>query len=95
MPSGCATITHPFHPLKGKTFTILKVRSVGGVETLVLQGTPRGTFAVPRDWTDHADPCPRNPVNQQLLIFDPRHLLALAEMIQQSEHQKDVDNKEK
>ena len=92
MPSGCAEITHPFHPLKGKTFTILKARSVAGVETLVLQGSSRGTFAVPREWTDQADPCAARSLDHQLPIFDPRRLLALAELIRQSEHEKDVDN---
>jgi hypothetical protein len=95
MPSGCAEITHPFHPLKGKSFTILKTRSVAGVETLVLQGSSRGTFAVPREWTDQADPCAAHFLNQQLPLFDARQLLVLAELIRQSEHEKDVDSQEK
>ena len=28
------------------------------METLILQGTSHGTFAVPREWTDRADPPP-------------------------------------
>jgi hypothetical protein len=94
-PSGCAEITHPFHPLKGRTFTVLKTRSVAGVETLVLQGSSRGTFAVPRDWTDQADPCVPHSPDQQLPIFDARLLLALVELIRLSGHEKDVDNQEK
>ncbi len=95
MPSGCAEITHPFHPLKGKTFTILKTRSVAGVETLVLQGSSRGTFAVPREWTDRADPCTAHSLDHHPLLFDARCLLALTQFIRQSEHEKDVDNQEK
>jgi hypothetical protein len=90
MPSGCAEITHPFHPLKGKSFVILKSRSVAGVETLVLQGSSRGTFAVPKEWTDQADPCAS--LDGQFPVFDSRRLLALAKWIHQSEHEKDVDN---
>jgi len=29
---------------------------VSGVQTLILRGTRGGTFAIPRDWTDHAAP---------------------------------------
>jgi hypothetical protein len=54
---GWAKITHPFHPLRGQSFRVLKARRVAGKDTLILQGTPRGSFAVPREWTDHGDPC--------------------------------------
>ncbi len=47
---------HPFHPLRGKQFAVLKSRCVRGVECLVLKGSESGTFAVPRDWTDQARP---------------------------------------
>ena len=49
-------IVHPFHPLRGKQFAVLKSRCVRGVECLVLKGSDSGTFAVPRDWTDQARP---------------------------------------
>ena len=49
-------ITHPFHPLRGKQFAVLKSRCVRGVECVVLKGSQSGTFAVPRDWTDQARP---------------------------------------
>ena len=49
-------IVHPFHPLRGKQFAVLKSRLVRGVECLVLKGSESGTFAVPRDWTDQARP---------------------------------------
>jgi len=49
-------ITHPFHPLRGKQFPVLKSRVVRGVECVVLKGSESGTFAVPRDWTDQARP---------------------------------------
>jgi hypothetical protein len=47
---------HPFHPLRGKQFAVLKSRLVRGVECLILKGSDSGTFAVPRDWTDQARP---------------------------------------
>jgi hypothetical protein len=55
-PSGSVEIVHPFHPLRGKQFAVLKSRVVRGVECLVLKGSESGTFAVPRDWTDQARP---------------------------------------
>ncbi len=88
-------ITHAFHPMKGRSFAILKTRSVAGVETLVLQGSSRGTFAVPREWTDLADPCTIHLLNNQFPILDAGHLLALVQLIRQSEHEKDLDNHEK
>ena len=56
--SGWATITHPFHPLQGKRFEIVsnktfKNRDILSLKTSI-QGT--GTIAIPREWTDKADP---------------------------------------
>lgn len=81
--------------MKGRTFSILKTRSVAGVETLVLQGSSRGTFAVPREWTDQAEPCASYSPDQQPPIFDSRRLVALAELIRQLEYEKNVDIQEK
>lgn len=50
--SGSAQITHPFHPLRGQQFVVLKVRRISGRQTLILQGSPLATFAVAADWTD-------------------------------------------
>ena len=55
-PSGWTEVTHPFHPLRGRRFPILKTRRVSGIETLILQGTSGGTFCVPREWTDREVP---------------------------------------
>ena len=57
-PLGWAEIQHPFHPLRGQSFPVLKKRRVSGVDTLILQGLEHGTFCVHREWTDWADPCP-------------------------------------
>ncbi len=53
---GSVQITHPFHPLSGKKFPVLKSRCVRGVECFVLMGSESGTFAIPQDWTDRARP---------------------------------------
>src|SRR5215471_9550546 len=55
---GWAEIRHPFHPLRGQRFEVLKKRRVAGADTLILRELERGTFSVPREWTDWADPSP-------------------------------------
>jgi hypothetical protein len=49
---GWAEVRHPFHPLKGQRFSVLKTRRVGGTETLILRDPARGSIAVRREWTD-------------------------------------------
>ena len=57
-PFGWAEISHPFHPRRGRRFEVLKKRRLAGVDTLILRELERGTFSVPREWTDWADPSP-------------------------------------
>ena len=49
---GWATITHPFHPLHGQRFEVLKRRRVAGIDTLILRHPERGSYTVAQDWTD-------------------------------------------
>ena len=81
-PLGWAEIRHPFHPLRGESFLILKQRRVAGVDTLVLRGLERGSFSVARDWTDRADPCPYQALGL-LPRFDVTLLLELAKLLEQ------------
>ena len=53
---GSAEITHPFHPLRGQRFAVLKVRRVSGVATLSMRHAELGSFAVPQEWTDKGAP---------------------------------------
>src|SRR5713226_4888510 len=55
-PLGSAEVTHPFHPLRGQRFVVLKVRRVSGVETLSLRHPDLGSFAMRREWTDWGTP---------------------------------------
>jgi len=52
-----------------------------GVETLFLKGTTRGTFAVPRDWTDQAEPqaCGSSDHHRPILAFPC--LIEIVEMV--------------
>ena len=79
--SGWVEITHPFHPLTGQRFAELKRRRVSGAETIVLRGTSGGTFAVPREWTDAADPVPIIGCGTAAPLLDGSCLLALTELL--------------
>jgi hypothetical protein len=48
---GSATITHPFHPLYGKSFTILKIRKFPSGRFFSLL-TENDVFSVPESWID-------------------------------------------
>jgi hypothetical protein len=78
---GWATITHPFHPLLGKRFLVLKVRRVGGHEVLSLFDEDKGTIALPREWTDQAPPSPYSSVLDKPPILHATYLLKLCELI--------------
>jgi hypothetical protein len=79
---GSAEVTHPFHPLRGQRFVVLKVRRVSGVETLSLRHSELGSFAMPREWTDWAPPNAHvTPAGDQPLTADAFGLLALNELI--------------
>lgn len=72
-------VTHPFHPLRGQSFAVLKTRRSSGTLILVLAGTSRGTFTVPLEWTDRAFP-PSVPTAPATL--EPSSLLELADLVQ-------------
>jgi hypothetical protein len=79
---GWAEITHPFHPLRGQRFAILKTRRVSGVETLSLRSEFGGPNSVPREWTDRAEPSPYEALQIGALILEWGCLLELAELLE-------------
>ena len=66
---GRAEIRHPFHPLRGQRFEVLKKRRIAGIDTLILRERQRGSFSIAREWTDWADPS-----LYDLLAFPPQRL---------------------
>jgi hypothetical protein len=79
---GWATVTHPFHPLSGKRFLVLKRRRVGGREVLSLFDEGPGTIALPREWTDQAPPSPYASVLESPPILHTACLIKLQELVQ-------------
>ena len=78
---GSATVTHPFHRLRGQTFEVLKVRRLSGQDSLSLRDPERGTFAMPRDWRDWAPPGVSPSPGRESLLIDAFGLVQLAELV--------------
>ncbi len=72
---------HPFHPLRGNQFVVLKSRVVRGVECLILKGSDSGTFAVPRDWTDWARPDAYRDAEISPRFLKVESLLSIVELL--------------
>jgi hypothetical protein len=88
---GWAEITHPFHPLRGHRFAVLKKRRVSGVEMLSLRNSFRGVNSVPREWTDLAEPSPYAGLENQALVLDVWRLLELAELLEALQSCQELD----
>ena len=79
---GWAEIRHPFHPLRGHRFEVLKKRRVAGVDTLILRELERGSFSVAREWTDWADPTLSDSLGLPAQRLDVRLLLELVALLE-------------
>jgi hypothetical protein len=80
---GWAEIRHPFHPLKGERFLILKERRVAGVDTLILRNSERGSFTIAKEWTDRATPLAYDALGIAPGRFDIQFLLELVALVEQ------------
>lgn len=80
---GWTTITHPFHPFRNQKFKVLKLRKVGSEDTIILQGSYRGTFAVPLEWTDRALPSGGDDAQVAISLLSIHCLMKLADLVEQ------------
>ena len=80
---GWAEIRHPFHPLRGQRFEVLKERRLAGVDTLILRELERGTFSVARAWTDWADPSLYDSLGLPPQRLDAESLFELVALLDQ------------
>jgi hypothetical protein len=79
---GSAEVTHPFHPLRGQKFVVLKLRTVSGVPTLSVRHPELGSFAIPEDWTDwSAATAPSTSQSLMIDAFGLAELVAIVECI--------------
>ena len=80
---GWAEIRHPFHPLRGQRFQILKQRRTAGIDTFLLRDPDHGTFSIAREWTDRANPSPYDSLELPRRWFDADSLFELTTLIEQ------------
>jgi len=80
---GWAEIRHPFHPLRGQRFEVLKARRIAGIDTLLLRELDRGSFSIAREWTDWADPSPCHSLGLAPRRLDAASLFELAALLEQ------------
>ncbi len=80
---GWAEIRHPFHPLRGQRFQVLKERRAAGIDTLLLRELDRGTFSIAREWTDWADPSPYGGLGLPPRRLEADSLFELATLLEQ------------
>src|ERR1700693_1594338 len=80
--SGWAEVCHPFHPLRGQRFPVLKTRRSSGRETLILHDPTGGTLIVRREWTDWAEPSPLSLARLPSRRFALEGLLELVKLVQ-------------
>jgi Family of unknown function (DUF5372) len=78
---GSAEVTHPFHPLRGQRFVVLKVRTLSGVESLSLRHPEFGSFALAREWTDWAPPDATAFTGGKALMVDAIVLIAITKIV--------------
>ena len=80
---GWAENCHPFHPLRGQRFEVLKKRRLAGVDTLILRECKRGSFSIAREWTDWADPPLYNSLGLPPRRLDADSLFELVTLLEQ------------
>jgi len=80
---GWAEISHPFHPLRGQRFQVLKERRTAGIDTFLLRDPDHGTFSIAREWTDRADPSPYGWMGLPPRRFNADSLFELATLLEE------------
>ena len=87
-PLGWAEITHPFHPLRGQRFQVLKKKLIAGVEVLSLRKASGGVYPIAREWTSLADPSPYAALGIPPPILDFECLFDLLSMLEEMDQRK-------
>ena len=79
---GWAEIRHPFHPLRGQRFEVLKQRRIAGVDTLIVREPEFGSVSIAREWTDWADPSVYDGLSCPPRRFDAESLFQLVTLVE-------------
>ena len=81
-PLGWAVIRHPFHPLRGRRFEVLKKRRVAGVDTLIVREAEFGSIGISREWTDWAEPSMYEGLSCTPRRFEAESLFQLVTLVE-------------
>ena len=80
-PLGWATITHPFHPLRGQRVEVVRMRRGGSEPELIIR-LPDGLHTpVAMSLTDYATPPELNPAPGPLPLLDVEGLRQMVQLI--------------
>ena len=80
---GNVTIIHPFHPLSGQSYTVLKIKEVNGKRLYSLR-TDSGVICIPESWTDRQLQ-PKLNIDTYMVPFDAFTLKGLTQLIRDME----------
>ncbi len=83
---GLAEILHPFHPLRGRRFPVLKTRRVAGIDKLIPSHVERGSFSIAGEWTDWGAPSTHDGQEAVAHYLDLGMPLDLSALIDQLTH---------
>lgn len=70
-------VTHPFHPLFGRTIPLVEVRRNWSETTIFFRGTSRSLMSIPAAWTTFCEPDPFIVLTEGRSAFRCEDLLAL------------------
>lgn len=84
-------VTHRFHPLFGRDFEFVEQRQNWGEDRIYLHDERGELFSLPAGWTDMAPADPFVVVSGGRCPFTVNGLLAVAELIDRLNAQRDAD----
>lgn len=80
-------ITHPFHPLRGKSFRFVVSKQLWGEDRVTLQLPDGSLRSLPESWTDLMPPDPYLVFGGGRCRFRVEDLVALAHLISEKRQQ--------
>ena len=74
-------VTHPFHPWKGREFSLVSYRKNWGEERVFFDNGGNTLVSLPAGWTDVLSPDPLVTISEGRSPFRTDDLLELAELL--------------
>ena len=74
-------VTHPFHPWKGREFSLVSYRKNWSEDRVFFDNGGNGLVSLPAQWTDVLPPDPLDAISEGRSPFRVNDLLELAELL--------------